>query len=320
MLITQQQQWETFVAGVRASLERSVTDHGFPLIEMYLAAVAAQVADAVLDQDRIVREIADHLRTSTEQGIADGLSPRDAQRGAIQRFVPVHQIAAAFNDTSTMSRVFDARDGVSADALEDLRHATQVALGPRSAREAVLGYWVPEGTGGDHRERFGAILLRSRSHLPPGLDPVVLADLERNDWRRTAVLSQLRPGMQLNPEPWDGALRLWHGPFQDAAETGQQMYVAFPVSRRRQRVPESPEPRVGSVTLRTPALDKAHVRVFATWRASGARKATGQARPDSPRTAGRCSTIWWTRGRRNGAHQSTRAPGGYLGARVGSGI
>jgi hypothetical protein len=211
-----------------ASWANSMPEPSFPLIEAYLGVLHAYLGEQTPGRERILTEAEDHLRTAAEQAIADGLTVDEAQRQAVERFGPAQTVAAAFLDAYALPRVFDARHGLSGPALAELARATRLALAPRGTRdprrpEAVLGYWVPESGG----ERFGAILLRSRSHLPPGAQPVVLANLERNEWWRTTVVPHLRPGMQLHAEFWDGKLRLWYGPFPNAPAARQQRYVSF---------------------------------------------------------------------------------------------
>jgi len=57
--------------------------------------------------------------------------------------------------------VFDARDGIPAEALDQLRKSTRIVFGIKDARTAVLGYWRPQVTesDGEDDDRMGVVLL-----------------------------------------------------------------------------------------------------------------------------------------------------------------
>ena len=106
------------------------------------------------------------------------------------------------------TRTFDARQGLSAEALHDLRQPKRVALAlSKDEHTAVLGYWVeaqnPTGAGADE---FRAVLLPAQVNGPTDQEmrkdrPVVI-DLSRGSaaWRK--AIEPLQPGDIVSVE-WD---------------------------------------------------------------------------------------------------------------------
>ena len=130
-------------------LERARSGPALPLIEAYLADLAAALGARRPAHLRILAEAADHLHLATAQALADGLPLEAAQRQAIDRFGPAAVVAAAFVRSPRRPRVFDARRGLPAAAVGDLQRAVSLALAAHSPWLAVLGYWVPEAPGPD---------------------------------------------------------------------------------------------------------------------------------------------------------------------------
>jgi hypothetical protein len=103
--------------------------------------------------------------------------------------------------------VFDARNGLQPEALQELAAADRVTVAFKDTRTAVLGYWHRRA-GLDDSEQMGVVVVpsnRARVPLPPGkvADQVVgwwlRADIrqaqENPRWQR--ILSMLRPGDSL---------------------------------------------------------------------------------------------------------------------------
>jgi hypothetical protein len=190
-----------------------VAEPQFHLIEAYLGTLHASLGERTPGRERIVSEAEDHLRAATAQAMADGMSVEVAQRQAIARFGAPDAVAAAFLRIYGLPRVFDARGGLPAPVVDELQRTACIVLAPLNEWLAVLGYWVRE----DETERFGAILVRSFSQLPVGLEPVLLDGLDRIQEWQTGLVENLRPGMHLQTQYWDGEWRLWY----DVASTSE---------------------------------------------------------------------------------------------------
>jgi len=189
--------------------------------------LAALLGPSLPDRERLLAEVEDHLRSAVDAAVATGRDMEGAAHEAIRRFGSPAEVAAALEAALFEPLIFDARDGLPAAALDELGRARRIALGGKSVTEAVLGYWVPVGP----RERFGALVLRMRHHrpnLPPAEQPTVHAPVAAGSWWHTHLLPQLRTGMQLHVEVWDGEVRIWYGPLEAAAgPRGAFRYVAF---------------------------------------------------------------------------------------------
>ena len=58
------------------------------------------------------------------------------------------------------TRIFDARRGLTREALRELRRAEQVAIGIKDANTVVIGCWAWDAQAGDQAsESFSAILI-----------------------------------------------------------------------------------------------------------------------------------------------------------------
>jgi hypothetical protein len=105
--------------------------------------------------------------------------------------------------------VFDAREGISAEALDELRAATKVVMAMKDARTAVLGYWRqnPDEPGAADEQmgvvvtgRYGpgpvAALVEGRTQLVGRWSSrvwLLAAGGEHDEvWRR--VVAMLQPG------------------------------------------------------------------------------------------------------------------------------
>jgi hypothetical protein len=94
--------------------------------------------------------------------------------------------------------MFDARNGLSAEVLDELRSARQVMLALKDQQTAVLGYWLADD------ERLHAVVLPARVHRTAGCrfedeQPLVIAAPEQDAlWRGAA--RYLRPHQRIQVE------------------------------------------------------------------------------------------------------------------------
>jgi hypothetical protein len=104
--------------------------------------------------------------------------------------------------------VFDARNGIPAEALDQLRQASRIVLGTKDARTAVLGYWRPKSADPDADNRMGVLLLERYGPGPASMAendgllrigfresavwPLTIDAQQDERWRR--ILAMLQPG------------------------------------------------------------------------------------------------------------------------------
>jgi hypothetical protein len=106
--------------------------------------------------------------------------------------------------------VIDAREGISAEALDQLRKATRIVIGIKDHRTAVLGFWRPQVTDSDEGDddRMGALLLErygpgpvSRvgddglirfAHRESAVWPLTIDARQDERWSR--IVAMLQPG------------------------------------------------------------------------------------------------------------------------------
>jgi HAAS len=207
------------------------TEPELPLVVAYLAVLHAELAGEA-DAERMLGEAEAHLREATSRGLADGLSVDAAQRAAIARFGHVQTVANAVRGLTREPVTFDARRGLSAAAIDELRRASRLALMLRKGRDAVLGYWI-----GD---RFAGVLLvgrrdaRGAPGLPPARVPIRSLDTIASPTWRHVILPSLEAGMAVSVELWAGQPRLWFGPIPGGTlsaghSTATQISLAFPL-------------------------------------------------------------------------------------------
>ena len=79
------------------------------LIEDYIAELSRQLPFGRLQRRRIQAEVATHLHELTENYIAAGLEPQDAERLAIEQFGPAHTIARQFAEELVKTRKLGTR-------------------------------------------------------------------------------------------------------------------------------------------------------------------------------------------------------------------
>jgi hypothetical protein len=82
--------------------------------------------------------------------------------------------------------VIDAREGIPAEALDQLRKATRIVIGIKDARTAVLGYWRPESADADvDEDRMGVVVL---TRYGPGPAPMAgSVRVQTAHWRQSDV-------------------------------------------------------------------------------------------------------------------------------------
>jgi hypothetical protein len=101
--------------------------------------------------------------------------------------------------------VFDARDGLQAEVLQQLMSADRVTVGLKDERTAVLGYWIRTAEN-DALEQLGVIVLpwtlgpeqptaRRKPIEPPWARVDIQQARDNPHWQR--ILSMLRPGDRL---------------------------------------------------------------------------------------------------------------------------
>jgi len=124
------------------------------------------------------------------------------------------------------SLILDARHGLPAQALDELRQATEVTLAVKDAQTAVLGYWVLEaGPDGQPHERFGAIVVSSQVDPGTAPAPTQIARAPLSAGWQGVVREHLRPGDAPVAEVWDGQLCLRVGPLPGAALAGEVVFL-----------------------------------------------------------------------------------------------
>jgi hypothetical protein len=104
--------------------------------------------------------------------------------------------------------VFDARNGLQAEALAELARAERVTVAFKDARTVVLGYWRREAERDDPELRGVIVVPANRAAVapPPGQNPApsvgwwLRADIRQAEadsrWQR--IVSMLRPGDSLS--------------------------------------------------------------------------------------------------------------------------
>lgn len=94
--------------------------------------------------------------------------------------------------------VYDAREGISAEALDELRAATRLVLAFKDANTAVLGFWRQRpGEPGAEDEQMGVVMLRRFGPMP---------------YRNTKDLELIQPFDQRRPAVWPLADDAQHDP------------------------------------------------------------------------------------------------------------
>lgn len=66
------------------------------LVHSYLRALQRQLWLFGIFDPEYLAEVESHLLEAVEAGLRDGLSPRDAERRAVERFGPIHVVARGF--------------------------------------------------------------------------------------------------------------------------------------------------------------------------------------------------------------------------------
>jgi hypothetical protein len=94
--------------------------------------------------------------------------------------------------------MLDARQGLTRQAVEELRRARQLVLALKDRQTAVLGYWLPDD------DRLHAMILPARVHLTAGYrledeQPLVIA-APRDDALWWGAVSRLRPRQRIRVE------------------------------------------------------------------------------------------------------------------------
>ncbi len=139
--------------------------------------------------------------------------------------------------------VHDARHGLPAQALDELRQATAVTLAVKDAQTAVLGYWVLAAGPDDlPHECFGAVLVPSQVDARSAPAPTLIARAPLSAGWQGVVREHLRPGDTPVAEVWDGQLCLRIAPLPGAALASEVVFLHVramrrgrPVSRRWRR-------------------------------------------------------------------------------------
>lgn len=72
-------------------------------IEVYLDELLLELRGTPRDARRALREVEEHLRDATEEGVAGGLSENDAARRAVERFGPASAIATQLRPAGTLA-------------------------------------------------------------------------------------------------------------------------------------------------------------------------------------------------------------------------
>lgn len=94
--------------------------------------------------------------------------------------------------------MFDARNGLSPEVLDELRNARRVMLALKDRQTAVLGYWLADD------DRLHSVVLPARVHLTAGHrledeQPLVIASPHEDAlWHR--AVSRLRPRQRVRVE------------------------------------------------------------------------------------------------------------------------
>jgi hypothetical protein len=217
------------------------TEPELPLVIAYLAVLHAELADEP-DAERMLGEADAHLREATARALADGVSIDEAQRAAIARFGRVQTVADAVRGVIREPVVFDARNGLPAAAIDELRQATRLALLLRDGLQAALGYWI--------EDRFAGVLVVRRRDAREALGkpssslPVRTLDTSASAVWRNLILPSLHAGMLIHAEVWSGQPRLWFGPVPgDTLSAGvlsaTQISLQFPKPGNAERRPRA---------------------------------------------------------------------------------
>jgi hypothetical protein len=114
--------------------------------------------------------------------------------------------------------------------VNELARAISVGLAQRADGLAVLGYWVPDPCVSRPAAcRFGAILVHTFNRAPLNVAPILREHVDSNrDWSR-GLLANLRGGMSLLAQCWEGEWRLWYsGPPGTRAALSPERLGAFP--------------------------------------------------------------------------------------------
>ena len=94
---------------------------------------------------------------------------------------------------------FDARDGLSREALQGLRGAHRVALALKDRNTAALGYWIKtQHPDQQDSEEFRLVILHANASLPHGLQisdvqPLIIG-VAQDDLLWQEALEHLHPG------------------------------------------------------------------------------------------------------------------------------
>jgi hypothetical protein len=125
-------------------------------------------------------------------------------------------------------RLHDARLGLPAQALDELRQATELALAVKDRHTAILGYWVLEtGSDGQPHERLGGVVLPSEVDASTAPPPMRVRRAQRHAMWQELVRHHLRPGDTPVAERWAGQLCLRVGPLQTPARPEQPLSMHF---------------------------------------------------------------------------------------------
>jgi hypothetical protein len=135
------------------------------------------------------------------------------------------------------SQVFDARHGLSAEAISELRHADELALAVKDATTAILGYWVHEvGPNGLPNERMGAVVLPSEVAPNAAAAPMRIQRAQLHGGWQGLVRGYLHPGDTPVAAVWRAELCLRVGPLRTPAQPDRLTFVHVrggpPVYRR----------------------------------------------------------------------------------------